>query len=167
MTTMIMTTTMGPEFENVDRVLTKVDGINVLGIITFCIGFGIVLSRYGERAQLLIQFFTELSEIVMALVNIIMWYSPIGIMFLIMGNIISIGKLETVAATLGMYMVTVMTGLIIHAAIILPLLYFAVTRKNPFKFMKGVLQAWLTALGTASSSATLPVTFRCLEENNH
>lgn len=31
MTTMIMTTTMGPEFENVDRVLTKVDGINVLG----------------------------------------------------------------------------------------------------------------------------------------
>ena len=31
MTTMVMTTTLGPEFENVDRVLTKIDGINVLG----------------------------------------------------------------------------------------------------------------------------------------
>ena len=29
----------------------------------------------------------------------------------------------------------------------------------------GMLQAWVTALGTASSAATLPVTFRCLEEN--
>ena len=77
-------------------------------------------------------------------------YSPIGILFLIMGNIISIGRLDKVAATLGMYMVTVMTGLLIHAAIILPLLYFVVTRKNPFKFLKGMLQAWLTALGTAS-----------------
>ena len=77
-------------------------------------------------------------------------YSPIGILFLIMGNIISIGRLDKVAATLGMYMVTVMTGLLIHAAIILPLLYFVVTRKSPFKFLKGMLQAWLTALGTAS-----------------
>ncbi|KAF3832969.1 hypothetical protein F7725_026634 [Dissostichus mawsoni] len=29
----------------------------------------------------------------------------------------------------------------------------------------GIFQAWVTALGTASSAGTLPVTFRCLEEN--
>ena len=33
------------------------------------------------------------------------------------------------------------------------------------KFFAGMLQAWVTALGTASSAATLPITFKCLEEN--
>ena len=77
-------------------------------------------------------------------------YSPIGIMFLVMGNILAIPSLKTVAETLGMYMVTVCVGLIIHAAIVLPLIYLVATRKNPFVFLKGMLQAWLTALGTAS-----------------
>ncbi|XP_067947472.1 excitatory amino acid transporter-like [Watersipora subatra] len=155
------------DYANVDRVIENVDGINVLGIICFCIGFGIVLSQLSEKAPLLVKFFAELSEVVMALVSIIMWYSPIGIMFLVMGNILAIENLATVAATLGKYMLTVCAGLIIHGAMILPTIYFIVTRKNPFIYLKGVLQAWLTALGTASSSATLPVTFRCLEENNN
>ena len=77
-------------------------------------------------------------------------YSPVGILFLVMGNILGIPNLATVAETLGMYMLTVCTGLIIHAGIVLPLIYLIATRKNPFKFLKGVLQAWLTALGTAS-----------------
>ena len=35
------------------------------------------------------------------------------------------------------------------------------------KYVKGIVQALLTAFGTSSSSATLPVTFRCLEEVNN
>lgn len=46
------------------------------------------------------------------------------------------------------------------------MLYLLATRKNPLTFIKGLLQAWTFALGTASSAATLPITFRCLEENN-
>ncbi|PNI78626.1 SLC1A2 isoform 6, partial [Pan troglodytes] len=95
----------------------------------------------------------------------IMWYSPLGIACLICGKIIAIKDLEVVARQLGMYMVTVIIGLIIHGGIFLPLIYFVVTRKNPFSFFAGIFQAWITALGTASSAGTLPVTFRCLEEN--
>ncbi|XP_061577479.1 excitatory amino acid transporter 2b isoform X1 [Cololabis saira] len=140
-------------------------GMNVLGLIGFFIAFGICMGKMGEKARLMLEFFNILNEIVMKLVIMIMWYSPFGIACLICGKIISIKDLEVVGKQLGMYMVTVIVGLIIHGAIFLPSIYFAITRKNPFKFFLGIFQAWITALGTASSAGTLPVTFRCLEEN--
>lgn len=79
-------------------------------------------------------------------------YSPFGIACLICGKIISIKDLEVVARQLGMYMVTVIIGLIIHGAIFLPSIYFVIVRKNPFTFFLGIFQAWITALGTASRS---------------
>uniref|UniRef100_A0A3B4B8U2 Amino acid transporter n=1 Tax=Periophthalmus magnuspinnatus TaxID=409849 RepID=A0A3B4B8U2_9GOBI len=140
-------------------------GMNVLGLIGFFIAFGICMGKMGERAKLMIDFFNILNEIVMKLVIMIMWYSPFGIACLICGKIISIKDLEVVAKQLGMYMITVIIGLIIHGAIFLPSIYFVIVRKNPFTFFLGIFQAWITALGTASSAGTLPVTFRCLEEN--
>ncbi|XP_070787305.1 excitatory amino acid transporter 2 [Pituophis catenifer annectens] len=141
------------------------DGMNVLGLIGFFIAFGITMGKMGEQAKMMVDFFNILNEIVMKLVIMIMWYSPLGIACLICGKIIAIKDLEVVARQLGMYMVTVIVGLLIHGGIFLPLLYFVITRKNPFSFFAGIFQAWITALGTASSAGTLPVTFRCLEEN--
>ncbi|KAI1904013.1 hypothetical protein AGOR_G00001320 [Albula goreensis] len=140
-------------------------GMNVLGLIGFFIAFGICMGKMGEKAKLMLEFFNILNEIVMRLVIMIMWYSPFGIACLICGKIISIKDLEMVARQLGMYMVTVIVGLIIHGVIFLPSIYFVIVRKNPFTFFMGIFQAWITALGTASSAGTLPVTFRCLEEN--
>ncbi|XP_038663323.1 excitatory amino acid transporter 2-like isoform X2 [Scyliorhinus canicula] len=153
-----------PSF-TVTKSLQFKDGMNVLGLIGFFIAFGIAMGKMGEKAKMMVDFFNILNEIVMKLVIMIMWYSPFGIACLICGKIVAIKDLEVVARQLGMYMVTVITGLIIHGGMILPLMYFVITRKNPFSFLAGVFQAWITALGTASSAGTLPVTFRCLEEN--
>lgn len=147
------------------RQFPMADGINVLGIITFCTAYGIFISIMGPRGQIMMDFFTCLNEIIMKLVALVMWYSPFGIMFLIVGKILSLEDPAKVGQMLGMYMVTVLTGLIIHGAVTLPLIYFVIVRKNPARVFIGVLQAWVTAIGTASSTATLPVTFRCLEEN--
>ncbi|XP_041745439.2 excitatory amino acid transporter 2-like isoform X3 [Coregonus clupeaformis] len=156
--------TKEPEFI-IKKSLQFKSGMNVLGVIGFFIAFGICMGKMGERAKLMLEFFNILNEIVMNLVIMIMWYSPFGICCLICGKIISIDDLEVVARQLGMYMVTVIVGLIIHGAIFLPAIYFAIVRKNPYTFFMGIFQAWITALGTASSAGTLPVTFRCLEEN--
>ncbi|KAI6230382.1 Excitatory amino acid transporter 2 [Aphelenchoides fujianensis] len=140
-------------------------GMNVLGIIIFCIAFGIIVSQLGDEARIMIEFFSALDQVIMKLVSYIMCYSPIGIMCLIMGKILEIHDLAETARMLAMYMFTVLFGLALHALITLPLVFFVLTKKNPYTFMRGLLQAWITALGTASSSATLPLTFRCLEEN--
>lgn len=81
-------------------------------------------------------------------------YSPFGIMCLIAGKVMSIPDLAKTAQQLGLYMVTVILGLVIHTVGTIFLIYFIVTRKNPLRFFKGVLQAWITALGTASRSAS-------------
>uniref|UniRef100_A0AAX7V534 Amino acid transporter n=1 Tax=Astatotilapia calliptera TaxID=8154 RepID=A0AAX7V534_ASTCA len=153
-----------PQF-TVKRSLQFKSGMNVLGLIGFFVAFGVIMGKMGEKAKLMLEFFNILNEIVMKLVGAIMWYSPVGIACLICGKIISIADLEVVARQLGMYMVTVIVGLIIHGGIFLPLIYFIIVKEDPYKFFMGIFQAWVTALGTASSAGTLPVTFRCLEEN--
>lgn len=131
----------------------------------FCIGFGIVLSQLAEQTPVMLDFFVALDKIIMQLVMYIMTYSPIGIMCLIMGNILEISDLAETARMLFMYVLTVLIGLAVHSLFTLPLIYWLCTKKNPYVFMKGLLQAWVTALGTASSAAALPVTYKCLEEN--
>uniref|UniRef100_A0A3Q1HSC7 Amino acid transporter n=1 Tax=Anabas testudineus TaxID=64144 RepID=A0A3Q1HSC7_ANATE len=141
-------------------------GVNALGLVVFSMCFGLVIGNMKQQGQALRDFFDCLNEAIMRLVSIIIWYAPVGIMFLIAGKIVEMKDLAEVGGQLGMYTVSVIVGLLIHGLFVLPLLYFLVTRRNPYSFIGGLLQALITALGTSSSSATLPITFRCLEENN-
>ncbi|XP_068447456.1 excitatory amino acid transporter 4 isoform X2 [Clinocottus analis] len=142
------------------------NGVNALGLVVFSMCFGLVIGSMKQQGQALRDFFNSLNEAIMRLVSIIIWYAPVGILFLIAGKIVEMKNLAEVGGQLGMYTVSVIVGLLIHGLVVLPLLYFLVTRKNPYSFIGGLLQALITALGTSSSSATLPITFRCLEENN-
>ncbi|XP_036596769.1 excitatory amino acid transporter 1 [Trichosurus vulpecula] len=143
-----------------------VNGVNALGLVVFSICFGLVIGNMKEQGQALRDFFDSLNEAIMRLVAVIMWYAPLGILFLIAGKIVEMEDMGVIGGQLAMYTITVIIGLLIHAVIVLPLLYFLVTRKNPWVFIGGLLQALITAVGTSSSSATLPITFKCLEENN-
>ncbi|XP_026522102.1 excitatory amino acid transporter 1 isoform X4 [Notechis scutatus] len=143
-----------------------VNGVNALGLVVFSISFGLVIGNMKEQGRALREFFDSLNEAIMRLVALIMWYAPLGILFLIAGKIVEMEDMGVIGGQLAMYTVTVIIGLLIHAIIVLPLLYFFITRKNPWVFIGGLLQALITALGTSSSSATLPITFKCLEENN-
>uniref|UniRef100_A0A673AT78 Amino acid transporter n=1 Tax=Sphaeramia orbicularis TaxID=375764 RepID=A0A673AT78_9TELE len=162
LTTAIMTANITKEYTIIG---TYSDGINVLGLIVFCVAFGLVIGKMGEKGRILLEFFDALNEATMKLVQIIMCYMPIGILFLIAAKIIEVEDWE-IFRKMGLYMVTVLSGLAIHATVCLPLIFFIIVRKNPFTFTLGMAQALVTALMISSSSATLPVTFRCAEENN-
>lgn len=146
--------------------VTKASGMNILGIVVFSLFLGGVLSKMGKDGAPLVKFFECLHVATMKLVTLVIWYSPVGIVFLIAAKLVEMEDLDAMFEQLAYYMVTVLAGLFIHAFIVLPLIYVIFTRKNPFRFMVGMIKAILTAWGTASSSATLPLTMRCLEENN-
>ncbi|XP_029684463.1 excitatory amino acid transporter 4 isoform X2 [Takifugu rubripes] len=140
-------------------------GVNALGLVVFSMCLGLVIGNMRQRGQALQDFFDCLYEAIMRMVAVIIWYTPVGILFLIAGRILEMKNWAEMGGQLGMYTLSVMVGLIIHSLVVLPLLFFMVTKKNPYNFIGGLLQALITALGTSSSSSTLPITFRCLEEN--
>ncbi|CAL1546345.1 unnamed protein product [Lymnaea stagnalis] len=155
--------TIEPEYR---PVLVQQSGINMLGLVVFSVAMGIAINKIGVKGRPLKEVVEAICEATLQLVSAVIWYSPIGVLFLVANQVVSMNDPLKSFEQLGFYFLTVMAGLAIHGLIVLPLIYFVLVRKNPYKFMLGVLQAMLTALGTSSSSATLPVTMRNLEENN-
>ncbi|XP_060929597.1 neutral amino acid transporter B(0) [Limanda limanda] len=145
---------------------TDQDGMNILGLVVFAIVFGVALRKLGEEGEILIKFFNSFNEATMVLVSWIMWYAPIGIMFLVAGKIVEMEDVGTLFASLGKYIACCIVGHSIHGLLVLPAIYFVITRKNPYTFLWGIFTALATAFGTSSSSATLPLMMKCVEENN-
>uniref|UniRef100_A0A8C0ZJP5 Amino acid transporter n=1 Tax=Cyanistes caeruleus TaxID=156563 RepID=A0A8C0ZJP5_CYACU len=131
-----------------------------------CLFAGLLLGKMGERGAPLVNVCQCLNEAVMKIVSMAVWYFPFGIVFLIAGKILEMEDPSVIGQKLGLYVITVVSGLAFHGIILLPLLFVLITKKNPFAFIQGILQALLIALATSSSSATLPITLKCLLENN-
>uniref|UniRef100_A0A8C9XA55 Amino acid transporter n=1 Tax=Sander lucioperca TaxID=283035 RepID=A0A8C9XA55_SANLU len=141
--------------------------MNVLGIVIFSATMGLLLGRMGERGTPLVSVCQCVNECVMKIINAAVWYFPFGIIFLVAGKILDMQDPSTLGRKLGWYGITVLAGLFVHGLILLPLFYFILTKKNPFSYIRGLLQAMVIALATSSSSATLPITMKCLLENCH
>ncbi|KAJ8274512.1 hypothetical protein COCON_G00091370 [Conger conger] len=143
------------------------EGMNVLGIVIFSATMGIMLGRMGPNGTALVNFCQSLNEAVLKIVAIVIWYFPFGIVFLVAGKILEMDDPSSMGKKLGFYAITVVLGLVLHGLFILPAMYFFITKKSPIVYIRGILQALLISLATSSSSATLPITFKCLLENNH
>ncbi|GAB6028821.1 hypothetical protein CHUAL_004630 [Chamberlinius hualienensis] len=141
-------------------------GTNILGLVSFSIILGIAIGYMQEKGKPLLQFFHAMGEAMMLLTSWVIWLSPIGILFLVCGKMLEMKTFSVIIGQLGMYFLTVMIGLFIHGFLVIPAIYAITTRSLPFQFIVNLFEALITAFGTASSSATLPVTLRCLEDKN-
>eukprot|EP00794_Sanderia_malayensis_P007885 gene7885-8738_t len=142
-------------------------GQNLIGLVVFAIAVGLVTASLGESGKLFLTVVDTINKVVSKLVQYVMWYSPIGIWSLLT---VSFAQMKDISATfesLGMLVLCVMLGLCIHVLIIYPGIYFIILRRNPYPYFKGIAQALITAFGTSSSAATLPVTIKCLEEKQN
>lgn len=111
---------------------------------------GITLAQLGPQGKPLKDVFDCLLAAVMKMTQWVIWVSPVGVMFLVAGKTLEMDSIATVVSQLGLYFVTVLAGLFVQGFIVLPILYFALTRQNPLKFLGNMGQPMATAFGTAS-----------------
>lgn len=137
----------------------------LLPIIVFCLIFAAALTTTGEKNAHVIGFFTGLNEVIMKLVIWVMQFAPIGIFALIAVQFGKTGGGSAIMVELqavGSYFLTVILGLIIHFGILFTALTMLTKRGS--QYLLKLLRALFTAFGTASSSATLPLTMECAAE---
>ncbi len=135
----------------------------VLGVIVFAIFLGIALVARGDKAKVMVSLLNEFLEAVMIMVRWIMRVLPLGIMALLMKLVAT--QDPSLFKAVGKFMLVVLGVTIFHGAVVLPLILKIFSRMSLKVFFNGIREAMITALSTSSSSATMPVTYRCTTEN--
>ncbi|MFC1679147.1 dicarboxylate/amino acid:cation symporter [Elusimicrobiota bacterium] len=138
----------------------------MLPVILFCVllGFGITKLPRDHTRKVVEDFFSGGFKVMMTVTQLVLLFAPIGIW----GFMTKLMATTGFAAfkPLGLYALTVLAALFIHGFITLPLgVVSLLAKKNPVTFAKHMGAALMTAFSTASSSATLPLTLRCIEQN--
>lgn len=111
---------------------------------------GIALAQLRDEARTLANFFHSLMAVMMRITTWVIWLSPLGVMFLVAYQVLQMNDIASVLESIGKYFGTVCLGLFLQGFVVLPLLYYALTRKNPVTIVVGLGQAIATAFGTAS-----------------
>ncbi len=147
-----------------DNLFSAAVEMELLPLIAFSIIFAGILTTLGGKVDVLTTMIVQINDGLLTFVMFLMKLAPFGIFCLVaarFGEAQAEGQFLDVLRQTSWYVVTVLTGLAIHAGITIPLILWIFTKRNPYRFMYQMSQALLTAFSTASSSATLPVSMEC------
>lgn len=152
--------------DNIFRSLTEGD---LLAIIFFAILFGFFVTKVEEKSRnMIVDVFQAVFDVIMKITLAVIKLAPIGV-FAIVSKMIAeqagdTAKLVEIAQSLGMFVLIVWIGCMIQFFIILPAIVYFVGKENPWKHMKKMSTAILTAFSTCSSGAALPISMRDSQE---
>ena len=136
----------------------------ILPIVVFSILFGIALLQIGSAAQPLVSVLGSGYAAIMRIIGWVIRIAPLGIAALLGNLIATIGFRDLIDNLLAFFLV-VIAGTLFHAAVTLPLVALFVAKISPLELFRGIREALAVAFTTSSSTATLPITTRCVETN--
>ncbi|WP_299649024.1 dicarboxylate/amino acid:cation symporter [uncultured Jannaschia sp.] len=134
----------------------------MLQVIFYTVILGVAVLMMGDTAKPFTEACGFMNELVMKVVGIVMVFAPYGVFALIAKTFAEqgIGLFIPVMA----YVVTLVLALFLHLFGTLSLLLKLLSGLNPITFMQKMRPAQIFAFSTASSNATIPVTYRSVTE---
>lgn len=145
--------------------------IRMLQVVFFALFFGVSLVLVQNEATRTVKTLIKgMNDIIIKMVDLIMYIAPIGVFALIAGTITAVAgdNIETVLSllsSLGFYTLVVIFGLFLHVIIVYSSIVHFLTPYSLKEFYTGIAPAQLLAFSTSSSAATLPVTMECAVDN--
>ncbi|WP_218949100.1 dicarboxylate/amino acid:cation symporter [Acinetobacter sp. YH12117] len=136
---------------------------NVLAVVVFALFVGVALVKGGEQFRTVRRLSHQFFDIMMLMIGWVMKLAPLGI-FALLAKLIATEDV-TVLSRLAEFTVVVTGTTIFHGLVVLPLLLWLFGKMNPVTFFKGTRAALITAFATSSSSATMPLSMKCAQEN--
>ncbi|KLN64965.1 MULTISPECIES: dicarboxylate/amino acid:cation symporter [Vibrio] len=127
-----------------------------LQVIVFAVLFGVAISAAGKPGERIAAFFTDLNEVIMKLVAILMNLAPYGVFFLMAKLFTGLGLSAIV--NLAEYFLVLAGTLVLHGLVTYSVMLKGFTGLSPITFLKKMEDAVMFAFSTASSNATIPVT---------
>ena len=148
------------EMTSVDDFSKLLSRDNMIALIVMAILVGFAMNMAGDKAEPVYKFMDSCSEIVNNLIKIIMYYAPIGLgcyfaaLVGTFGSEIAVGYLRT-------FVIYLVTSIFFYFVIYTLFAYISGRKKGVKAFWKNIFPSTVTALGTCSSAASMPVNMEC------
>jgi Na+/H+-dicarboxylate symporter len=134
----------------------------MLQIIFYVILIGIAALMLGDQSKNFVEACEYMNELMMKVVEIVMMFAPYGVFCLIAKTFTEQG-IELFLPVIA-YVVTLVGALFLHLFVTLMVLLRVLSGLDPWTFMKKIRPAQIFAFSTASSNATIPITFQCVTQ---
>ena len=150
-----------------DNIISAMANNEMLSIIFFAILFGFFITKISKKYSTVLQdFFTSIFEVMMKMTLFVIKFTPLGIFGIVAKTVADQNDLGGLVSSMGLYMLTVILALAIHAMITLPVIVRTFGKASPLKHFRNMRTPLLTAFSTSSSGATLPLTIQAVEEKS-
>jgi len=138
-------------------------GNGMLAVMFFALMLGVALAMTPERTGPLVRMLEGVFDVSMVIIGLAMRLAPYCVACLVFG--ITARQGPAVLVTLFWFVATVLLGLSLQMFVVYSLAIAGIARRSPLQFFRDVSDAALTAFGTSSSNATLPISLRVAREN--
>lgn len=136
---------------------------NIIAILVFSIILGFAIRKSKDKGKKVSELILSLNEVIINIVNIIMYYAPIGLGCFIAtligsyGSVIAIGFLKT-------FIVYTLVCLFIYVFVYSAYVFLVSGKKGLKAYWKNIIGPSTTALATCSSAATIPINIKYTKE---
>ncbi|KAM3176074.1 hypothetical protein ACTXT7_007240 [Hymenolepis weldensis] len=138
-----------------ETVKTNLESTDMIGLIFTTIAFGIAAGASGEAGKVFVDFFDSLGNVVLILMRWFLKATPVGVCFMVAGAVVGLEDVSGTFQGLGLFMVTVLVGLIVHMLLQM-IVYTIASFRNPFRLVWMGFRVTFLAFITTSPLIAIP-----------